>query len=128
MRQISFPMKSVLTSLSTTRSRFVFEQGIIDTNGEAIFELRPAGGNVGDAFAQSRDWFTVKPAERLMLDHAGFSGDFRADIVQDLDHGYVVVAPKATVHEGSSSFLGWWRIDPPERVTCWAWRTAGAGS
>ncbi len=88
------------------------EQGVIDTNGEAAFEMRPAGGNVGEAFAQSRGWFTLKPSERSGLDLAGDSKDFRQDLAQELDRGYTVVAPRATVREGAARFDGWWRIDP----------------
>jgi hypothetical protein len=88
------------------------EQGVIDTNGEGVFELRPAGGNVGEAFARSRDWLTVKPAERSALDRTGLPSDVRADLAQDLDRGYVVVAPNASVGDGVAGFHGWWRIDP----------------
>jgi hypothetical protein len=86
------------------------EQGVLDTNSEAL--LGPATGNVGEAFAVSRDWLTVTPDQRSALDSLEFSADIRRRIVQDLESGYIVVAPKAPVHWQTESFAGWWRIDP----------------
>jgi hypothetical protein len=85
-------------------------QGILDTNAEAILAADPAAANTAEAFAMSRDWLTVNAAGRSAVDALAFSSDIRRRIVQDLDRGYMVVAPKAPLHK--DRIVGWWRIDP----------------
>lgn len=87
-------------------------QGVRDTNGEALIGSGAASGNAGEAFRVSRDWLTVAPAQRGALDGLKFSEDVRRRIVQDLDDGYVVVAPRAAKASPNDQLVGWWRIDP----------------
>lgn len=88
------------------------EQGVVDTNAEALLKIGEGRGNVGAAFTGSQDWFSVSPTRRSELDAARLSADARRAISKDLDAGYAVVAPRKPVREGQEDFVGWWRIDP----------------
>jgi len=88
------------------------EQGVVDTNAEALLRISAAHGNVGAAFGNSRDWLSLTPARRTGLDAVAISPDARKAIAADLDSGYAVVAPRKPVREEREDFVGWWRIDP----------------
>jgi hypothetical protein len=87
-------------------------QGVLDTNLEAHVGFRAAIDNVGEAFAGSRDWAILTPSQRSILERLSLSADVRRRITEDLDSGYVVVAPKAPAPHAGEQFVGWWRINP----------------
>jgi hypothetical protein len=87
-------------------------QGVLDTN----LEMQTVGGaplgNVAEAFAQNTGWRALgssKSAETVKL---SLHADARRQLAEDLDRGYVVVAPTSAVKAGGHPFAGWWRINP----------------
>jgi hypothetical protein len=88
------------------------EQGVLDTTVEAHVGFGPVTGNVAEAFAAARDWVTITPGHRSALASLALPNDVRRRIVEDLDSGYVIVAPKAPVQGQGEMFAGWWRINP----------------
>ena len=89
------------------------EQGVLDTNAEAILvSNRPDGTNAGWAYASPGSWTTIKSASDPALAALKLPDDTRRRIMDDLATGYIVVAPTAPVTVGASAFAGWWRIDP----------------
>jgi len=88
------------------------EQGVVDTNAEQLLKIGEGHGNVGAAFAETRDWLSVTPAGRSGLQAISLSADTRKAISDDLDSGHAVVAPRTPVRDGGEDFVGWWRIDP----------------
>lgn len=98
----------------TSRDGFAvrLEQGVFDTNAEALLHANaPAVGNTASAFALSRDWSTMTAAPGNG-GNRGFSDDVQHQLAQDLNAGYVVVAPRVPVQMEDERFVGWWRIDP----------------
>jgi hypothetical protein len=88
------------------------QQGVRDTNNEALLFGGGGTGNTGSAFADSSDWLTITPAQLSSLNGLGFSENTRRRMAEDLEGGYVVVTPKAPVRRRNEDFAGWWRIDP----------------
>jgi hypothetical protein len=88
------------------------EQGVFDTNAEAFLGAGPAIGNTAEAYAATPDWLAINSDQRTVLAGLAFSDDFRRKVSEDLDHGFMVVAPRSPVQKQSQAFAGWWRIDP----------------
>lgn len=88
-------------------------QGVLDTNAEAILDSdRPNASNAGWAFAADASWMTLRSPGDPQLGALQLSDDVRRRIADDLEAGYVVIAPKAPVAVGNEAFSGWWRINP----------------
>jgi hypothetical protein len=89
------------------------EQGVLDTNAEAILVSdRPNGSNAGWAYASPGSWTTIRSAGDPQLAALRLPDDVRRRITDDLAAGYFVVAPNSPVPVGAETFSGWWRIDP----------------
>jgi hypothetical protein len=97
-----------------TREAFAIRlwQGVLDTNLEASASIWPSAGNAGLAFAKAPDWLTLNLAQRSRLGEISLPEEARRRIAQDLDSGYVVVAPRAAMRIAGELFVGWWRINP----------------
>jgi hypothetical protein len=87
------------------------EQGVWDTNLEALLAGSRATANTALAYAASGDWraLTVPQSGRT---RPGIAADATALMHRDLDAGYTVVAPKDPMVLRGETFHGWWRIDP----------------
>ena len=69
------------------------EQGVLDTNAEALLHANPVGsGNTAEAFKLSQSWVALTRAETDRLDRLGLSADVQRAIAQDLEAGYSVVS------------------------------------
>lgn len=105
------------------------EQGVLDTNAEALWWVGEGLNNTGEAYATSTDWVTLS-GTGADVEALGLSADARVRIKQDLASGLVVVAPKHPVPRGPDEFIGWWRIDPrsgaTQGVTGNGWGQCGA--
>ena len=89
------------------------QQGVLDTNAEALLQFGgTVMGNTAEAFAQSRDWVVLRPAQRDGLATVRLDADAVQRLGHDLDAGYVVVAPRSALQINGQEFTGWWRIDP----------------
>jgi len=90
------------------------EQGVFDTNAEALMQVgASASANVGEAFATAADgWLTLTPARRNELRQLRLPQDAIRTIEGELDAGHILIARDAPVELKSSTFVGWWRIDP----------------
>jgi hypothetical protein len=87
------------------------EQGVWDTNLEALLAGSRASGNTALAYAASDGWRTYTAA--LGTENpSGIAADAAALLRHDLERGYTVVAPDAPVVLKEEAFAGWWRIDP----------------
>jgi hypothetical protein len=94
------------------------EQGVVDTNAEAILASdRPDASNAGSAFASSTNWTTLRRPADPQLAALNLPDDVRTRIGEELSAGYVVVAPRAPVAIGAEAFTGWWRINPSTGAT-----------
>jgi hypothetical protein len=88
------------------------EQGVFDTNAEAFLGSGPVTGSTAEAYAASRDWLAISSDQRPVLANLTFSDDLRRRVSEDLDSGYMVVAPKTPIQKQNETSAGWWRIDP----------------
>ncbi len=84
------------------------EQGVLDTNLEALVHISSPTGNVGQAYAVSRDWSRIASSQRTEAESLALSPEIQRKIAEDLDRGFTVVVPRSP----SDGFVGWWRIDP----------------
>lgn len=88
-------------------------QGVLDTNIEAL--LMPPGEevfNTSEVFNKGSEWITVYGATDKGLAHLELDTDSRERIKQDLENGYMVVAPKKPFQIRGEECAAWWRIDP----------------
>jgi hypothetical protein len=88
------------------------EQGVVDANLEALLHTgSPVLGNTAEAFAASRNWVTLTPDRRAGLESLTLPESARLRILQDLDSGHVVVAPRVSQDATDGRAVAWWRID-----------------
>jgi hypothetical protein len=87
------------------------EQGVWDTNLEALLAGSRASANTALAYAATDGWRTLT-ATQGQRNPSGLGADAAALLRQDLERGYTVVAPDAPVVLQGEEFAGWWRIDP----------------
>lgn len=98
------------------------EQGIIDTNAEALM-MSPCAvvENTAEMFDLRRrsggPWLTVRKGDDPAWKAAQIPPDVRARVDRDLAAGYVVVVPSTPVALHDHSSVGWWRIDPKSGQT-----------
>jgi hypothetical protein len=86
------------------------EQGVFDTNAEAMWWGGHGINNTADAFELGGDWALLgTPAA---ADQLAVHEDARARMREDLAAGLTLVAPRQAVSRGGDHFTGWWRIDP----------------
>jgi hypothetical protein len=86
------------------------EQGVFDTNAEAMWWGGQGINNTADAFELGGDWALLgNPAA---ADQLAVHGDARARMREDLAAGLTLVAPRQAASRGGDHFTGWWRIDP----------------
>jgi hypothetical protein len=89
------------------------EQGVLDTNAEAILASdQPNASNAGWVFAGSDGWMTLRTPREPQLSALRLPDDVRSRIVDDLAAGYIVVAPSRPIAVGADAFAGWWRVNP----------------
>lgn len=107
--------------------RIRLEQGVLDTNAEALVATvicQAAKGesacgrieNTAELFVRSTalgiDWPIFKEARDLERRLAGLPMDIRARIGRELAAGYFVLVPEEPIPEEKRTVVGWWRIDP----------------
>ncbi|HUQ99046.1 MAG TPA: hypothetical protein VM166_06290 [Gemmatimonadaceae bacterium] len=100
------------------------EQGVVDSNAEALWWTGEGINNTAEAYKLSHDWETFTRDGAGDVDQSALPPDSRARIKQDLSDGFIVIAPKHPIEVGPDRFVGWWRIDP---VTGTTQSTAGNG-
>ena len=61
------------------------QQGVRDTNNEALLFGGGGTGNTGDAFADSNDWLTITPSQLSSLNDLNFSENTRRRMAEDLE-------------------------------------------
>lgn len=88
------------------------EQGLFDSNAESLLQGSAAVASTSDAFATTRNWLTLKTAQKSEVAKLSLPARAQARITADLDAGYTVVAPKETTRLGEREYTGWWRVDP----------------
>ena len=87
------------------------QQGVWDTNLEALLGGSRASANTALAYAASDGWRTYT-ASGSPESPSGIAADAAALLRHDVERGYTVVAPGAPVVLNGEAFAGWWRIDP----------------
>ena len=92
------------------------QQGVFDTNAEAMWWDGPTVLNAGEAYQIASQWTTLSPGRQGDLSALQLSADARTRIAQDLAAGFVVIAPSAPIASGLEHFTGWWRVDPASGV------------
>jgi hypothetical protein len=102
-----------------TRDGFAarLQQGVRDTNAEALLVSGGALGSTAEAFAASSDWVVIRrggQASSRSKDAVTYLGP---DAETDIEAGYVLVAPRAAIHIGRDTFAGWWRINSETGAT-----------
>jgi len=89
------------------------EQGVLDTNAEALLHASPVGrGSTGEAFKVSQSWVVLTPTQLATAGSLDLPAEAQRAITLEVQRGYTVVAPRAPVQIGSEGYIGWWRIDP----------------
>jgi len=86
-------------------------QGVVDTNLEALLSDRTTS-NTADAYEAQHDWATLTSADLAVVEHLPVMSESRVAMAQDLQRGYIVVAPNATRAVHMAKSVGWWRIHP----------------
>ncbi|HSZ55261.1 MAG TPA: hypothetical protein VK797_06345 [Tepidisphaeraceae bacterium] len=92
------------------------EQGIVDTNVEAVVLPVPSGAmNLPQickrADAQRVKWITMKPGDRSKFSALNIPEEDRSRIGQELAGGYTVVAPERPLEVAGAAGFGWWQVD-----------------
>ena len=93
------------------------QQGILDTNAEALWWSGEGINSTADAFAEPGEWVTLTPDDSTRMSQLPIAPDARSAIGEDLAKGLTVVIPKRSVSRGPDQFIGWWRIDPHSGAT-----------
>ena len=93
------------------------EQGVFDTNAEALWWKGEGLNSTADAFEREREWVVIGDAGRGAVDRLAVQDDARARMREDLAAGLTIVAPSRPVTRGPDRFTGWWRIDPVTGAT-----------
>jgi len=88
------------------------QQGVLDTNAEALLAGDRVPGNTADAFAGAHDWLAIQGATRSALAGLHVSDDVERRVAQDLDDGFLVIAPTTLGAMKDAKSVGWWRVDP----------------
>jgi hypothetical protein len=88
------------------------QQGVLDTNAEALWWDGATVLNAGEAYKAAGRWTTLSPGRQRDVTGLQLSADARTRIAEDLADGFVVIAPSAPIASGLEHFTGWWRIDP----------------
>jgi hypothetical protein len=98
------------------------EQGVLDTNGEVehlVSEMWTE--NTALIFSESLehgiDWLVIHDVEDPALEKTQLPADARFRIEQDLDDGYMTIAPPKPIPIDGKPTTGWWRIDPRTGTT-----------
>jgi hypothetical protein len=94
-----------------------FEQGVFDTNAEAIV-ARSLGsdmaGNASDAYEGSdpSDWTALRDAGQGARVDAVLPQDDAVRVGQALNAGQIIIAPARALAFGGQKLGCWWRVDP----------------
>jgi hypothetical protein len=97
---------------------FQFQQGIVDTVLEYVLM---GDSNALSAFsvtaaALRRDGsaalVSIRPGDQAAVERLDVDPAVRASIRQDLQQGYVVIAPASAVDLGQRKSFAWWRVHP----------------
>lgn len=88
------------------------EQGVFDTNAEAVWWGGEGINNTADAFESGGDWALLASTDPSAVERLAVPEDARARMREDLAAGFTLVAPAQPVSRGGDHFTGWWRIDP----------------
>lgn len=88
------------------------QQGVLDTNAEALWWDGATVLNAGEAYQAAGRWTRLSPGRQHDVGGLQLSADARTRIAEDLADGFVVIAPSAPIASGLEHFTGWWRIDP----------------
>lgn len=93
------------------------EQGVRDTNSEALLFGGGAIANTGEAYTESQNWVTITPNDRTNVESVRFTDDVRKLVSEEIEDGQFVVVPSAPIHRSREEYVGWWRIDPKTGTT-----------
>jgi hypothetical protein len=85
-------------------------QGVVDTNLEALLSGDRTASNTADAYNEQHDWATFTSADLAAVDRLPGTPESRLAMVEDLRHGYVLVAPKGARAAQNVTSVGWWRV------------------
>jgi hypothetical protein len=97
--------------------RIRLEQGILDTNAEALVmgNENNAIENTSEIFAQTRsqglEWILIKSLGDPALRQLKITNDARNRVEEDLAAGNVVLIPKKEIEWNGRPTLVWWRIN-----------------
>jgi hypothetical protein len=102
-------------TLDTFRIRM--QQGVLDTNAEALLMSDPAKlQGAAEALAASRTqgipWLAVRSVQDAAWKEAQLPPDVRTRIEADLAAGFAVVVPQRLARAADRDLVGWWRVDP----------------
>lgn len=88
-------------------------QGVFETELERAAFQTTEISNTSTVFERATTGVQViRPREPGKLNSLDFSEDAKLRIVEDLEAGYVVVVPNASVTIAEKPALGWWRVHP----------------
>ncbi len=89
------------------------KQGVLDTNIEA-FLVGPDENaqNTSVIFAEDKDWLILKNQEEEAYRSLELDPDSCERIRQDLEQGYIILAPRRAVEIDGREWVTWWRINP----------------
>jgi hypothetical protein len=88
-------------------------QGVLDTNIESlIMPTEEKVFNTSEVFNEGSEWITLAGVEDKGLTNLELDEDSSKRIKQDLENGYLVIAPKKAFKINGEECPAWWRIDP----------------
>ncbi len=89
------------------------KQGVLDTNIEAfLVGLDENVQNTSVVFSGDKDWLVLKNQEEEAYRGLKLDPDSLERIRQDLEQGYIVLAPQRSFKIDGREWVTWWRINP----------------
>lgn len=91
-----------------------FQQGIADTNAEALLPLEGRRlPNAADLLERGgKDWITIQGSNDPAWQSLDVPQDIRVRITRDVNEGHVVIVPRRPVVVEGQSRIAWWSVDP----------------
>ena len=98
--------------------RICLEQGVLDTNTEALI-MGSFGGSVentaklfAETHAQGIKWLTIDDVKDPEWQRIELPNHIRVRIEQDLAQGYAVLIPEKSITLEGRPLIGWWQFNP----------------
>jgi hypothetical protein len=88
-------------------------QGVLDTNIESL--IMPPGDkilNTSEVFNEGSGWIALTGPEDKGFKNLELDRDSHERIKQDLENGFLVVAPTNAFKINGEEYTTWWRVDP----------------